>query len=256
MVLTHDVPCRACGYNLRGLSTDGRCPECGQGIGRSLVSDSLTAADGGWVRRVALGLGLLKLGAICGLVLAPLLILLLIFLHLRFLSNLLLAVLLVGAALAIPGAWLVTLREPGVLRRDRWLPNVAPLAMTLGLPASVLALNGFSWFPQGVGLMLAGATLATGIAGILLHLAGLARRARDEKVATLFCTLAILSAMCGLLLLVPQALAFVFGPPKPPALPLEIVTAVGLLLSPSVYAQLRRLRAAMMASGPLARKRR
>jgi uncharacterized repeat protein (TIGR04138 family) len=31
-----DVPCAACGYNLRGLVFDGRCPECGIDIIHSL----------------------------------------------------------------------------------------------------------------------------------------------------------------------------------------------------------------------------
>lgn len=34
--LRSDLPCRACGYNLRGLVTSGRCPECGTAIGFSL----------------------------------------------------------------------------------------------------------------------------------------------------------------------------------------------------------------------------
>jgi predicted Zn-ribbon and HTH transcriptional regulator len=29
LLIEHDVPCQECGYNLKGLGTDGRCPECG-----------------------------------------------------------------------------------------------------------------------------------------------------------------------------------------------------------------------------------
>jgi hypothetical protein len=32
----HDVSCTGCGYNLRGLSPDGRCPECNVEVGESL----------------------------------------------------------------------------------------------------------------------------------------------------------------------------------------------------------------------------
>ena len=31
-----DVPCEECGYNLRGLTSDGRCPECGHSVDESL----------------------------------------------------------------------------------------------------------------------------------------------------------------------------------------------------------------------------
>ena len=34
--IASDIPCAACGYNLRGLVFDGRCPECGVDIIHSL----------------------------------------------------------------------------------------------------------------------------------------------------------------------------------------------------------------------------
>ncbi len=36
-----DVPCLNCGYNLRGLQEDGRCPECGTQVERSLKGNLL-----------------------------------------------------------------------------------------------------------------------------------------------------------------------------------------------------------------------
>jgi hypothetical protein len=54
--LDEDVPCRKCGYNLRGLSPDGRCPECGVAIGRSLQGDYLRFADPQWVQTLASGM--------------------------------------------------------------------------------------------------------------------------------------------------------------------------------------------------------
>jgi len=35
-MIDHDLPCVACEYNLRGLSPEGRCPECG-----NLIIDSI-----------------------------------------------------------------------------------------------------------------------------------------------------------------------------------------------------------------------
>ena len=49
-----DAPCGRCGYNLRGLSPDGQCPECGAPIAPSLT-DWLAHADPRWRRKLAAG---------------------------------------------------------------------------------------------------------------------------------------------------------------------------------------------------------
>jgi hypothetical protein len=53
--LVVDQTCRRCGYNLRGLHRDGRCPECGTPIGLSVRGDLLRYADPSWVERLARG---------------------------------------------------------------------------------------------------------------------------------------------------------------------------------------------------------
>ena len=55
-----DLPCIHCGYNLRGLATDGRCPECGALIARSIRGDLLWRADPAWLARVSGGFTLTK----------------------------------------------------------------------------------------------------------------------------------------------------------------------------------------------------
>ncbi|HEV7298948.1 MAG TPA: hypothetical protein VGN72_06240 [Tepidisphaeraceae bacterium] len=37
-IVEADVPCIACGYNVRGLPTDNRCPECGHDVRASVVA--------------------------------------------------------------------------------------------------------------------------------------------------------------------------------------------------------------------------
>jgi hypothetical protein len=54
--IDRDVPCRTCGYNLRGLAVDGACPECNASIGVSLARDELQFANPDWLRRVRRGL--------------------------------------------------------------------------------------------------------------------------------------------------------------------------------------------------------
>jgi hypothetical protein len=36
LLVEEDLPCVGCGYNLRGLKEDGKCPECGLAIGESV----------------------------------------------------------------------------------------------------------------------------------------------------------------------------------------------------------------------------
>ncbi len=53
--LDEDIPCISCGYNLRGLYPDGRCPECGIPIERSMREDLLKLCDPTWVDRLRSG---------------------------------------------------------------------------------------------------------------------------------------------------------------------------------------------------------
>jgi hypothetical protein len=53
-----DVPCVHCGYNLRGLTRDKFCPECGTPINRSIFGNQLRYADPGWLEKVRLGTSL------------------------------------------------------------------------------------------------------------------------------------------------------------------------------------------------------
>jgi hypothetical protein len=54
VALDQDLSCAACGYNLRGLRRDGRCPECGGSIARSIeeAQRGVSLADLRAARRV------------------------------------------------------------------------------------------------------------------------------------------------------------------------------------------------------------
>lgn len=54
-----DLTCRRCGYNLRGLSIAGHCPECRAEVARSATPDLLRYSDVEWMRRTARGAHLL-----------------------------------------------------------------------------------------------------------------------------------------------------------------------------------------------------
>lgn len=53
--LSRDAPCIHCGYNLRGLSEHGLCPECGHAIAESLHGDLLCYSSPKWLRSVRFG---------------------------------------------------------------------------------------------------------------------------------------------------------------------------------------------------------
>src|SRR6185369_614177 len=57
-----DVVCRKCAYNLRGLNTSGRCPECGTSVGFSIQGDYLRFCDPSWVDTLRLGVVILLSG--------------------------------------------------------------------------------------------------------------------------------------------------------------------------------------------------
>lgn len=64
--LDHDLTCVTCGYNLRGLRRDGRCPECGGTIARSIeeAQRGVTLAELRAARRVCRALLIACCGAI------------------------------------------------------------------------------------------------------------------------------------------------------------------------------------------------
>ena len=54
-VIDRDTSCRRCGYNLRGLSTAGQCPECGAEVESSIGSRLLVFADPKWLKSLLRG---------------------------------------------------------------------------------------------------------------------------------------------------------------------------------------------------------
>lgn len=57
--LDQNIPCLRCGYNLRTLSSDARCPECSAAIAASLSPNLLRFADPSWTSILALAMGIM-----------------------------------------------------------------------------------------------------------------------------------------------------------------------------------------------------
>ncbi|MBI4719375.1 MAG: hypothetical protein HY763_16390 [Planctomycetes bacterium] len=178
-----DTSCTRCGYNLRGLDPQGRCPECGEAIALSLRGDLLAYADPQWLARVRSGIGLL-------------------------LWNIVLAILVPFTAIPLPGmafartfgqilaqavelvaAFYVTAQEPRVSLQERRtsLRRVIRSCAFVGtLGALLLFIEELTDVSAGLFAVLgAGLSLAGFVAtfGQLIYFRRFARRIPHEKLA-------------------------------------------------------------------------
>ena len=64
-----DIICSQCGYNLRGQSRAGRCPECGTNVMEAFRRGQLTYADRDWLIRVRSGMVLVFWGVVASILL-------------------------------------------------------------------------------------------------------------------------------------------------------------------------------------------
>jgi hypothetical protein len=188
-VVLADTPCRKCQYNLRGLSTDGRCPECGTAVGLSIRGDLLRYSDPAWVATLRAGVRCMLWaivisigGAVLGRVVTGMTG-----------SRVIAAILpLGGTALSLVGAWLLTTPDPSGLGEDKYGTSRKLIRVTLAV--SILselvqfartAMNA----PPTLGLVFslvgAVATLIglVGTFATLNYLSKLARRLPDEGLA-------------------------------------------------------------------------
>jgi len=188
-IVLADTPCRKCQYNLRGLSTDGRCPECATPVGLSTRGDLLRYSDPAWV-------GTLRAGVMCmlwaiavsigGGILRSVLT--------GMTGSRVVATLLplAGTALSLLGAWLLTTPDPSGLGEDRYGTSRKLIRVTLafGVAAALVqfaqqAMNAPPTLGLAFGLVGGAATLVglVGTFATLNYLAKLAQRLPDDALA-------------------------------------------------------------------------
>lgn len=185
--IARDIACCRCGYNLRGLGLDGRCPECGEAVEVSGAGRLLAVSDPKWRWRLRLGAGLHASGLI-----GFLLVLMNLFSG-RVTGPSLMrcyVLMVVAVLLGATGAWLTTCAEPGGPYFDdaRWLRRVIRGLAVLSWSGMVgyAAIQMGDWrdprlvdrllFWQNIAGVLGfgGSLLVTGLA--IWHLSRLARR--------------------------------------------------------------------------------
>jgi len=112
--IDYDLSCRRCAYNLRGLSEDSACPECGTAVGRSLLGDQLRFSDPVWVRTLASGMTWIVWGIFLGILLGVLIMIV----EFALPNTDPLTLSLIGSVpslVALVGYWRVTAPEPDVM---------------------------------------------------------------------------------------------------------------------------------------------
>lgn len=186
-----DRTCRRCGYNLRGLREDGRCPECGTPIGLSTRGDLLRFADPAWVEKLALGIKYMLWGIV--VVIAVSLLGYCIAHAVSGRDEIGDVVSLLAGLLGLYGAWLVTTPDPSGIGEDRYITarRVVRLCLLIGLlhecliiVISVVESNSplvvvFLVVP----MVLCGLVSVAGEFAKLLYLEKLADRVPDPKLA-------------------------------------------------------------------------
>lgn len=179
-VIEHDLACRGCGYNLRGLSPRSRCPECDQPISHALQGDWLRYSDPRWVTTIANGYRLLAGAVAIGL-------LAIIFAaasaHSLAIPWLTMAIALTVGVVSLVGVWMTTAREPAAAESERWYSDRRLLRVFTIVGVSLQASSGFlaMQFPAGgLYVRLAGAVIMIfGMLCAFRHAMSLADRIPD-----------------------------------------------------------------------------
>lgn len=162
-----DVPCRRCGYNVRGLQITGLCPECATPVGLSVQGDLLRFADPAWLDRLARGAGLAFWGALLGVGVAILVG------AIAFVLGPLIAQLigLAGGVVYLFGVWLLSEPDPSGLGEDRY--GTARKVIRVGLVAGVVhALLEVSTAVQALAPVMRMSLTAAGLAAALVQVVG------------------------------------------------------------------------------------
>ena len=185
-----DLPCRKCAYNLRTLSINSRCPECGTAVGYSAQGDLLRFSDPAWVMNlhrgvvmILSGIAVLIVGGIAAAVLGAMLP--------RFGVVFATVIQLGGWVLMTVGSWLLTEPDPSGLGEDEYgtARKVIRVTLLIGVANQAIQLlnAGFTLPPPAGAILLTIAAIAAlaGVVGFfaqLQYIGKLAQRIPDEHL--------------------------------------------------------------------------
>lgn len=178
--ISRSIPCLGCEYNLRGLEPEGRCPECGTPVGRTVFRSRLHFSDPRWLGRLQSGCTWLTIAIILTLCSPN------TFDPDEVTPGALLWV-AIAVAMMFVGAWRLTSPEPGIA------PKAGNAERTIVIRAVTACAAALHAFPTGivfadavplVSLMFGISALLFAATGWMLavHLAEYARRIPDDRI--------------------------------------------------------------------------
>jgi len=217
-IVTHDVPCRGCSYNVRGQHESGKCPECGTPVGISIRGNLLRYSDPAWVEKLLRGVDLILWGLLTTLLGSGVAVVLQFTMGSRAHSFTQL-VMILASGVGVIGAWLLTTPDPGTAEESQMVTarEVARFALIFGIGEGILGmwsehqdLAPFIRGLLGVALALAAIVMVVGEVARLYYLKKLAMRIPDPalvKRANMLCwgygiSLAITGVFSGVMVLV------------------------------------------------------
>jgi hypothetical protein len=224
--IASDLPCRRCGYNLRGLATPGRCPECNAELVFATSGNQFRFCDPEWVMKLARGMSWLVAAVAVAMLLLVSVVVASVFFRqavggeVRFVAS------VVVATIALIGISMITSKDPGgdefrAAKRAR----LALRAWVVGSVPLYIAAGNISAIPLGTRYVLFAIQFLVGVVGVFVffHFARqLALRIPDQKLAdeSLIVMWGVLTSyllLTGLTMLaiapgsVPNPMAWVFG---------------------------------------------
>lgn len=165
--IAEDSECKRCGYNLRGLKEDGRCPECGTPIGLSTQGDLLCFADPEWVEKVGHGMTIILWMMLIGVIIGALAgFLAAVGFQLRTFT----AVLSLAAyAVSFYGVWLMTEPDPSGIGEDPNLTarKVIRITLIVGIGGQLASAVAQAAPGGGAPLTLLVTAFAAGLVGVV-----------------------------------------------------------------------------------------
>lgn len=201
---SEDVPCLRCGYNLRGLTPQGVCPECGTPIARALRGNLLIYSAPEYVAKLHHGLLCILLAIITllgggFLLFATMLCIEIGFPELQWLSSVLANVAILGSVglsvLSLVGWWLFSTPDQAIVGRDTGDTPRKLLRIAVVLTAVVLMIDavgtlmmyqyvGFAVL-EIIGRLIGWAAWLVQVFASLLYVQWLANRLPNQKIAYL-----------------------------------------------------------------------
>lgn len=213
-----DVPCRNCGYNIRGLNASGACPECGTATSYCLSPDLLMFANPDWLRQLVVGCN--RIAFAVGMIVASYLAL--IFASFGFsmwigfwIGEVWIATMILLWVVAGTGIWKITRRVPGAGRGVRAFRS-ATIALgffcagstSIALTLILDRMSGVTvswWLGGALGALLFASVFLT-FAALFFYECEIARRLPDERLRTTMLTMGL--AWCATFVLCSASILF------------------------------------------------